>query len=229
MSAPADCLTGTIRVLLCDDHRILSDALAMLIDFDPGLELVTDPVDNGLDAVAAALEHRPDVVLMDVELLGAMDGFEATRRIREVSPLTHVVIVSGVADPDTALIRTIEAGGSGFLPKTEAATSMLSAVRAASRGESLVDALTLARVMRRIAQQRSDRGAVRERTSRLTEREREILRYLAEGMSNEQVAAKLFISVHTVQTHTRNILSKLGVHSKLQAVALASKAGVLAA
>jgi DNA-binding NarL/FixJ family response regulator len=216
-----------VRVLLCDDHRILSDALATLIGLDAGLDLVAPPVQTGQDAVDAVLEHGPEVVLMDVELIGAMTGFQATSRIREMSPTTYVVVMSGVGDPDRALINAIEAGASGFLPKTETASRLLDAVRAAARGESLIDAVTLTRVLRRIAQDRKDRLGIQQRTNRLTSREREILQNLAQGQSNDDIAAALFISTNTVQTHTRNILGKLGVHSKLQAVALAAKAGAL--
>lgn len=214
-------------MLLCDDHRILSDALATLIGLDAGLDLVAPPVQTGQDAVDAVLEHGPEVVLMDVELIGAMTGFQATSRIREMSPTTYVVVMSGVGDPDRALINAIEAGASGFLPKTETASRLLDAVRAAARGESLIDAVTLTRVLRRIAQDRKDRLGIQQRTNRLTSREREILQNLAQGQSNDDIAAALFISTNTVQTHTRNILGKLGVHSKLQAVALAAKAGAL--
>lgn len=216
-----------IRVLLCDDHRILSDALAMLIRMDPGMDLVTDPVDTAELAVAAAVEHSPDVVLMDVELRGPTTGLEATRRIRQLCPSTHVVVMSGSGDPDRLLVGAIEAGASGFLPKTEAASDILGAVRGAACGEALIDATTLARVLRRIATGREARRDVDERVGRLTEREREMLQLLAEGRSNDQIAAQLVISGHTVQTHVRNILSKLVVHSKLEAVALAAKSGVI--
>lgn len=224
MTLPAE---PSIRVLLCDDHRVLSDAFAMLIRSEPGLAMVCDPVATGQDAVDAVRDQRPDVVLMDVELLGQMNGFQATSRIRAISPATSVVVISGVIDPDQALINAIEAGASGFLPKTEAAGRILDAIRAAARGESLIDADTLSRILHRLAQGRRDHGGIRERTSRLTDREREVLQNLARGRSNDDVAAALFISTHTVQTHSRNILAKLGVHSKLQAVALAAKAGVL--
>ena len=214
-----------IRVLLCDDHRVLTDALATLIELDATLVLVTDPVPAGELAVAAAGEFRPDVVLMDVELLGAMNGYEACRLIREISPKIKVVIISGAPDADRALVNAVEAGASGFLSKTEAARRFVDAVHAAAAGESLVDSDTLTRVLRQLAAGRNERVRVRQRTDSLTHREREILRNLALGGSNEDIARLLFISPHTVQTHTRNILSKLGVHSKLQAVALAAKSG----
>ncbi len=221
--------SSPIRLLLCDDHQFLTDAVSALISLDERILLVSEPTATGEDAVEAVAALHPDVVLMDIDLLGPMDGFEATAHIRTVAPHTKVVIMSGVADPDTALINAIEAGASGFLSKSHAASWILDAVVAAAEGESLVDALTLVRVLHRIAQVRKDRGDIQQRTSALTSREREILRYLAQGCSNTYVGTQLFISPHTVQTHTRNILQKLGVHSKLQAVALAARADALTA
>lgn len=218
---------SVVRVLLCDDHRILSDAFAMLIRSDPGLELVTDPVDTAEAAIAAAAEHQPDVVLMDVQLKGPVDGLEATRAIKHSSPWTNVVVMSGSGDPDRLLVDAIEAGASGFLPKTEAAGNVIAAVRAAARGESLIDSTTLTRVLRQVAVHRDSRRELVERTRRLTDRETEVLQLLAEGLSNDQIAARLVISVQTVQTHVRNTFAKLRVHSKLEAVTLAARSGVV--
>lgn len=216
-----------IRVLICDDHRILSDAMAMLIGMESDLELVAEPFERAAPAIAAVAEFAPDVVLMDVELPGGTSGIEATRTITEQSPRTKVVVMSGSGDPDQVLVDAIGAGAAGFIPKTEAATKILGAVRAAASGESLLDSATLARVLRRVADARAVRQAVDRRTTRLTEREREILQRMSEGESNDDIAGSLFLSIHTVHTHVRNILVKLEVHSKLQAVALAVKAGVI--
>jgi DNA-binding NarL/FixJ family response regulator len=215
--------------LVCEDHLILSDALAVLIGLDAGLDLVTPPVQTGQQAIDEVVRHRPDVVLMDVELSGEMNGFQACNRIRELVPTTKVVIMSGTSDVDAAIVDSIEAGASGFLSKIESAARMLDAIREAARGEALIDSMTLARVLHRIAQDRHAQRGARERASQLTGREREILQDFARGRSNSEIAARLFISPHTVQTHTRNILAKLGVHSKLQAVAYATKAGAIAA
>jgi DNA-binding NarL/FixJ family response regulator len=216
-----------IRVLICDDHRILSDAMAMLIGMESDLELVAEPFERAAPAIAAVAEFAPDVVLMDVELPGGTSGIEATRTITEQSPRTKVVVMSGSSDPDQMLVDAIGAGAAGFMPKTEAATKILGAVRAAASGESLLDSATLARVLRRVADARAVRQAVDRRKTRLTERERVILQRMSEGVSNDDIAGSLFLSIHTVHTHVRNILVKLEVHSKLQAVALAVKAGVI--
>lgn len=216
-----------IRLLIVDDHRVLGEALAMVVGMDPGLELLADPFDRAAPAVATVAELKPDVVLMDVDLPGGMNGIEATRAILALSPRTKVVVMSGSGDPDGLLVKAVEAGAAGFLPKTEAATRILAAVRAVAAGESLLDSGTLARVLRSVSEARTAQRAVDQRAERLTAREREILQRLSEGESNTDLAASLFLSVHTVNTHVRNILLKLEVHSKLQAVAWAVKAGVI--
>ncbi|MCW2530175.1 MAG: LuxR family transcriptional regulator [Pseudonocardiales bacterium] len=218
-----------VRLLVCEDHLILADALAVMIGMDSGLKLVAAPVQTGQRAIDEVVRHRPDVVLMDVELSGEMTGFQACSRIRDLVPSTKVVIMSGTSDVDSAIVDSIEAGASGFLSKVESAATILAATRAAAQGEALIDAMTLARVLHRIAQDRNAQRGARERAGQLTGREREILQYFAQGRSNSDIAARLFISPHTVQSHTRNILAKLGVHSKLQAVAYATKAGAIAA
>lgn len=216
-----------IRLLICDDHRVLSDALAMLVGMDQGLDLVAPPFDNAADAVASVLDLLPDVVLMDVELPGGMSGIDATREISSRAPRTKVVVMSGASHPDEILIEAIAAGAAGFLPKTEAASRLLGAVRSAANGESLLDSETLARVLHRVGDVKANRRALSLRTDRLTVREREILQRVSEGESNDDIASTLVLSVNTVHTHVRNILVKLEVHSKLQAVALAVKSGTV--
>jgi NarL family two-component system response regulator LiaR len=215
-----------IRILICDDHRILGDALALMVGMDDGLELVADPFNRAETAVAAIAQFEPDVVLMDVDLPG-MNGIEATRAIVAERPSTKVVVMSGSSDPDAMLVAAVGAGAAGFLPKSEAASKILAAVRAAAEGEPLLDSTTLMRVLRQVGEAEANRGALDQKTNRLTGREVEILQSVAQGESNADIANALFLSVHTVQTHVRNILVKLEVHSKLQAVALAVKAGAI--
>lgn len=216
-----------IRILLCDDHKVLADALALMIRSDPQLRLVADPVDTAEEAVSLASEHKPDVVLMDVQLKGHSTGIEATRRIKQICPSTNVLVMSGSGPADTLLVEAVEAGASGFMPKTEAAEDVIASVKAAARGEILVDPQLLARVLQRVGAERQARRDAERIIRRLTEREREILGLLGKGFSNDDIAGKLYISPQTVQTHVRNILNKLAVHSKLEAVALGARAGAL--
>jgi DNA-binding NarL/FixJ family response regulator len=161
---------------------------------------------------------------MDIVFKGHLDGIKATRRIKEVSPATKVVIMTA-HDNDRLLVKAVEAGASGFLGKEEAAGEVLSAAKAAAEGEVLIDPATLTRLLHQVSMEREVRRAAEALLGELTERERQVLQLLAEGMRNEGIAHKLFISPQTVQTHVRNMLAKLGVHSKLEAVPFAVKHG----
>jgi DNA-binding NarL/FixJ family response regulator len=155
-----------------------------------------------------------------------MSGIDATRRIKEVSPSTKVVVMTA-HDEDRLMVEAVEAGASGFLSKDEAADEVLSAVKAAADGEVLIDPDTLTRLLAQVAQEREEERDARKLLGDLTEREREILGLLAQGVRNEDIAKQLYISPQTVQTHVRNILGKLRVHSKLEAVAFAVRNGAI--
>ena len=214
-------------LLICDDHKVLTDALATVVGLDEDLQLVAPPVHDPETAIALSAEHLPDVVLMDIVFKGGgMSGIEATRRIKEISPATKVVIITA-HDEDRLLVEAVEAGASGFLGKGEAAEEVLAAAKAAAEGEVLIDPATLTRLLAQVARERELHREASMLLDDLTDREREILQLLAEGMRNEGIASKLFISPQTVQTHVRNILGKLRVHSKLEAVAFAVKNGAI--
>jgi DNA-binding NarL/FixJ family response regulator len=214
-------------LLICDDHKVLTDALATVVGLDDDLQLVAPPVHDPETAIALSAEHLPDVVLMDIVFKGGgMSGIEATRRIKEISPATKVVIITA-HDEDRLLVEAVEAGASGFLGKGEAAEEVLAAAKAAAEGEVLIDPATLTRLLAQVARERELHREASMLLDDLTDREREILQLLAEGMRNEGIATKLFISPQTVQTHVRNILGKLRVHSKLEAVAFAVKNGAI--
>jgi len=215
---------ATIRLVICDDHRVLTDALALIVRGDPSLELVADPVQDPDDAIGLCREHHPDVVLMDLVLNARLNGIEATKEIKQVSPESRVVVMTGQPD-DRSLVAAVEAGASGFLNKTTALDTVVEAVKAAAEGEILIDPATLARVLGTLARERESREDSERVLKELTEREREILDMLAGGRRNQDIAETLFISPQTVQTHVRNILRKLRVHSKLEAVALAVRHG----
>jgi len=216
-----------VSLLICDDHKILTDALSMVVKLDPELEMVAPPVHTAEEAVGLAEHHLPDVVLMDIVFKGGgISGIDATRMIKEASPATKVVIMTA-HDDERLLVDAVEAGASGFLSKDEAAQEVLSAAKAAADGEVLIDPGTLTRLLAQVEQEREEQRDAMTLLNDLTEREREILQLLAQGMRNDDIATQLFISPQTVQTHVRNILGKLRVHSKLEAVAFAVKHGAI--
>jgi len=217
----------TVSLLICDDHKILTDALATMVGLDDDLVLVAPPVHTADEAIDLATQHLPDVVLMDIVFKGGgMTGIEATRRIKEVSPATQVVVMTA-HDEDRLLVEAVEAGASGFLSKDESAEDVLTSAKSAADGEVLIDPDTLTRLLAQVAREREAQRDALKLLGDLTEREREILGLLAQGMRNEDIAKQLFISPQTVQTHVRNILGKLRVHSKLEAVSFAVKHGVI--
>jgi DNA-binding NarL/FixJ family response regulator len=163
---------------------------------------------------------------MDVDLKADMSGIDATRAIKENSPATKVIIMTA-HDDDRLLVDAVEAGASGFLSKDDAAQEVLAAVKAAADGEVLIDPGTLARLLPQVARERELKRDALTLLDDLTEREREILSLLAQGMRNDAIASQLYISPQTVQTHVRNILGKLRVHSKLEAVAFAVRHGAI--
>jgi DNA-binding NarL/FixJ family response regulator len=219
--------TTQVSLLICDDHKILTDSLATVVGLDGELSLVAPPVHTPVEAIALALDQLPDVVLMDIMFKGeGMNGIEATRRIKEASPSTKVVIMTA-HDEDRLLVEAVEAGASGFLSKDSAAQEVLGAVKAAALGEVLIDPGTLTRLLAQVAREREAQRDAMNLLNDLTEREREILQLLAEGLRNDDIAGKLYISPQTVQTHVRNILGKLRVHSKLEAVAFAVRHGAI--
>jgi DNA-binding NarL/FixJ family response regulator len=220
--APAERIT----LLICDDHRLLTDTLSTVVESDDSLIMVRPPVHEPEEAIdIAAIEH-PDVVLMDIRFNGPMSGIEATRLIKDVSPTTKVVIMTAHEDA-RLLVEAVEAGASGFLRKTEGLDEFLGAVKAAAAGEILIDRVALAQLLPLVARERAEHREAELLLSQLTDREHEVLQLLAEGHRNEAIAAKLFISPQTVQTYVRNVLAKLGVHSKLEAVTFAVRFGAV--
>jgi len=213
-----------VRLLICDDHRVLTDTLTTVIEEDPDIALVAEPVQSPDEVVRLARDREPDVILMDLEFRGSMSGIEATRRIKELSPRTKIVVMTAHED-ERLLVEAIEAGASGFLRKTEGIDELLGAIKSAAAGEILVDPQALARMLPLMAREREVRREAAERLSTLSEREREVLGLLTTGLRNDAIAQRLGISPQTVQTHVRNILAKLGVHSKLEAVAFAVRHG----
>ena len=175
--------------------------------------------DTRLERAPVVARVGPDVVLMDIDLPG-IDGIEATRRIRELSPLTQVVIITAYQEP-AVMAQAIEAGACGFVPKTETADQLVGVIRGAAAGEMILPSGDIRAVLGKLQAAQRARNDADRLIDQLTSREIQILQSIAQGRSTKEVAESLFISQLTVQTHVKNILGKLGVHSKLEAVTFA--------
>ena len=214
-----------ITVLIVDDERTFGEALEVALSHEDDLAIVEVATD-GEHGVDAGGDHEPDVVIMDVSMPG-MSGIEATRRIKERRPETQVVILSG-HDDEHLLARAIQAGALGLLRKTEAVANVAKTVRLASDGEMLHPDDEIERALRRLRHRRDADDDSRRRLERLTPRETEILGLMAKGHSPEDIAKLLSMSPNTLRTHTQNVLTKLGVHSKMEALVLAIRYGKVA-
>ena len=211
-----------ISVLIVDDHRAFGEALAVALDKEDDLEVVVVAVDGESAAVEAEV-RQPDVVLVDLQMPG-IDGLETSRRIRAVSKETAVVVLTG-SDDELALGRAIQAGAHGFLRKTAAVQDLAQAVRAAHRGEPLNGHDEVEFALRRLRRLRARDDDIDQRFDRLTPRELQILQLLAESKTPDEIATELAVSRNTLRTHIQNILMKLGVHSKLDAIVAAIRLG----
>jgi DNA-binding NarL/FixJ family response regulator len=211
-----------IRVGIVDDQALIRGGLRAILDAEADIEVVGEASD-GAGAVRLASARLADVVLMDVQMPG-LDGLEATRRIHRDSVETKVILLSG-HDDDVALARAVEAGARGFLRKTQAVSDLADAIRRCYRGEPLHPVGEVERSLARFRMQRRADGELARRVQRLTPREVEILQRIAGGEPSVEIAASLGMSRHTLRTHVQNVLTKLGVHSKTDAVVAAIRFG----
>ena len=213
-----------LRVLLVDDHAMVRSGFAMVLSVEDDIEVVAEAAD-GLQAIEQARATRPDVVLMDVQM-PRMDGIEATRHLL-AEDLGHVVIVT-TFDRDDYLFDALDAGASGFLLKNAGPEQLLDAVRAAGRGHALLAPEVTRRVIAKMSAETAaaDRPEPRE-LAHLTAREREVLVLLGRGLSNGEVARELVLGEATVKTHVSNVLAKLHLRDRVQAVIYAYDAGLI--
>lgn len=208
---------GAIRVVIIDDHKMLLEGTARLLDQEEDLEVVgtASSFIKGRELVA---ECAPDVAIIDYHLPDG-DGAALTREIVSLSPATKVLILTGEPD-ESLLVTALEAGCSGFLTKDKAVEELAGAVRLAAIGEAYIPTHLVSVLLPRFRGERKGLG------SDLTQREWEILRLMKSGASAPKIAATVFLSVNTVRNHTQNILTKLGAHSKLEAIAIATREGL---
>ncbi|HYY82323.1 MAG TPA: response regulator transcription factor [Actinomycetes bacterium] len=213
----------TITVVLADDQALVRRGFRLILEAEPDIEVVAE-AEDGQQAIDAVRRHRPAVVLMDIQMPG-LDGLEATRRILGREDNATRVLILTTFERDDYVFQALQLGASGFLLKTAPPEDLLTAVRVVSRGEALLSPSVTRRVIQEVT--RHQRRAPRcPDLDRLTQRELEVLRQLAEGRSNAEIAAELYLSEATVKTHTSNILAKLGLRDRVQVVIFAYKQGI---
>ena len=205
-----------IRVLLVDDHQLLTGSLAALLSRESDIEVAG--VAGSVAEARALARDRLDVVLMDYRLPDGT-GAEATRAIKARWPAARVVMLTAVNDDET-ILDSIQAGADGYLTKDRAAEDVVSAVRAAHAGETLLPRSVILGIAQRVVAAR-DKGTERRQIEPLTPRELDVLKALTQGLSTPEICERLFIAPNTLRTHVQNIMGKLRVHSKLEAVAFA--------
>ncbi|MCH7812013.1 MAG: response regulator transcription factor [Chloroflexi bacterium] len=208
-----------MSVLIADDHPVVRQGLRTFLELQEDMEIVGEAA-GGEEAVALVQELLPDVVLMDLVMPG-VDGVEATRRIRDVSPATKVIALTSFTDDET-VFASIKAGAAGYLLKDVRPQALSDAIRTVHRGEALLHPTIAAKLMQEFAQ-RDKRSA----KDPLTEREHDVLRHIARGMSNKEIAAALVLSEKTIKTHVSNILQKLHLADRTQAALYAVKEGLV--
>jgi DNA-binding NarL/FixJ family response regulator len=223
---PAHLATGyaPIRVLLVDDHVVMRQALRMLLESHPQLEVVAD-VENGREAVLAADQLRPDVILMDVVMPG-LNGLEATRQIRRADPSARIVMLSGYVDEEQ-LLEALRAGAAGYLMKKSDVSELVLAIQTVHRGNSYFSsALSQGFDLSEVLYQ-AKRPEQRSGLDILTPREREVLQLIAEGYTNQGIAGELYISVKTVEAHKAHIMSKLHARNRTDLIRYAIRKGIV--
>jgi DNA-binding NarL/FixJ family response regulator len=207
-----------VRVLIVDDHEVLASTLAMALAAEEGLDVVGTA--GSLSSAEAVLgERRADVLLLDHRLPDG-DGIAAIPRLQELAPDARIIVLTA-STSDDLLLAALENGAAGFVSKTRGLDDLKAAVHAVVAGESVVPPELLTRLIPRLTRQESGPRV------QLTERELEVLDLVAQGLSNAAIAQTLFVSVHTVRNHVANLSSKLGAHSKLEALTIALREGIV--
>ena len=212
-----------IRILLADDHNIMRRGLRLLLERQPGFEVVAEAAD-GREAAERAEAARPDIVVLDIAMPN-MSGIEAAQRIRTLLPQAAIVILSMHSD-ESYVLRALKAGAKGYLLKDSAESDLIDAIKAVSEGKAFFSPEISKILVEDYVRDMRKRGA-EDSYELLTSREREILHLLAEGKSNKDIATLLDLSLYTVETHRRNLQDKLNLHSLAELILYAVRKGVI--
>ncbi len=213
---------GEIRVLLVEDHTLVREGIISLLASDPTIKVVGQ-AEDGQEGVEKALELRPDVVLMDISL-PKMSGLDATARIKGEAPEIKVLVIS-MYDNDEYVIQVLKYGASGYVLKKAMAQELISAIKTICDGDTYLYPPIATKLVNQVIRSKGRTGAVEQ--DPLSERENEILQYVAKGLTNKEIASLLNLSYRTVQTHRANIMKKLDIHSTVELVKYAIKKGLV--
>ncbi|CAM4409221.1 response regulator transcription factor [Paenibacillus tarimensis] len=214
-----------IRVLICDDHAVVRSGLAMLLHGKHDIEVVGE-ASEGDEAIRMALEIQPDVVLMDLSMPHGKDGMTATAELKKELPDTAVLILT-MHDDDEYLFRAIQIGASGYILKNAPHEELLAAIQSIAAGNAYLYPTATKRLMSEYLQRLKQGGEPAGAYETLSEREKEILGWIAKGYSNKEIADNLVISVKTVETHKSNLMEKLGLKTRPELIKFALKKGLL--
>jgi DNA-binding NarL/FixJ family response regulator len=214
---------GDIRVVIVDDHDLFRTGLKNLLE-EQGVQ-VTGEAGNGRDALRLVSELAPDVVIMDLNMPG-ISGVDTTRQLAAVAPLTRVVVLTISADDDDVM-NAVVAGACGYLLKDSSIQDLVAGIIAAAAGESLISPQIASKVLQRLRSQSSHVDAAETIRAELSDREIEVLKLIANGKDNAQIAGELFISPKTVKNHISNILMKLQIDNRIQAAVYAVRSGIV--
>ena len=215
----------SIRVALVDDQALVRSGFRMILEGQEDMEVVAEAAD-GLEGVAEAMRTRPDVVLMDIRM-PRMDGIDATRRIVETEDVASRVLILTTYDLDEYVFRGLRAGASGFLLKDVVPEELVRAIRLVAEGESLLSPSVTRRLIEEFVRTPDRTTPAPAELETLTDREREVLVLIAHGLTNQEMAERLFLSMATVKTHVNRVFAKLGVRDRAQAVVLAYETGIV--
>ena len=214
---------GEIRIVVADDQRSVLDGLALMLGLLPGITVAAVAAD-GAETLAAVGQHHPDVVVLDLHMPG-MDGIEATRRLSAEHPGTAVVVLTTYAD-DTSVLEAVRAGARGYLTKNAGRADIARAIHAAASGQSILDPAVQATVLEAAASSPARPALAPELPDGLTSREGDVLMLVAQGLSNSDIAAALFLSANTVKTHINRVFTKTGSKTRAQAIRYAYDHGL---
>jgi DNA-binding NarL/FixJ family response regulator len=212
-------MTDSIRILVADDHPVVRDGLVAILSTQPDFEVVGE-AGTGLEAVERAVTLQPDVMLLDLEM-PEMDGVEVLRRLSQTDPAVRVIVFTAF-DTDERILGAVQAGAQGYLLKGAPRKELFDAVRVVRAGGSLLQPVVASKLLRQVSHQSQSN-----QIEALTPRELEVLRLLAQGLQNKEIAAELVISERTVKFHVSSIMGKLGAGNRTEAVTLAAQQGLI--